>query len=94
MNLIMFNTYRKGGKYFARMLTPGSLNPCDYFGSHPRQDMLEARIQLTYTDALIVSDQEFDLELDHIKLFGARSDGDLVLYENADDNIVIDAVLS
>lgn len=92
MKLTMIHTYFTGGKYHARMLHPGSTSPTIYFGSEVREDILQARILLSRDNAVIVSKNEFEMELDHIKLFGERSNGDLVLPSHVDDATVIAAV--
>lgn len=88
--------YPKGKKYFAKILYENALEPVDLFRLEDTPKLLHAHLLIDFMNMEIVTRREFELELDHIRLFGCRSHDKLVLDEDEkpkDNKEVIDFFL-
>ena len=84
--------YPKGDKFVAKMLFENSTTPVEYYFIADEIMLIYAHITLDFMNLEVVDRFRFNLELDHIKLFGCRSTDRLIARTNdkVTDQDVID----
>lgn len=72
-------------KFHARILFDGNMAPVEFFARSDDSEELQAQLVLNFPFVKLVKLQEFRCELDHINLFGCRSDEPAYTNSNVED---------
>ena len=81
-----------GDRFIAKMLFENNTQPVYYYFNDGSILLIHAHLNTEFMNLEVVTRQRFEMELDHIRLFGERSDDRLILRreERISDELVID----
>lgn len=80
--------YLVGEKYRARILYPDAHEPIEFFFQHEDSVEVKSRVLLKIPSVELVEQSRMKMELDHVKLFGARWDPMEELITAPDDEVI------
>lgn len=82
-----------GSKYRAKLLLPECLEPVEFFYQHEKQLYVLGKLNDTYGGKVsLLTQQQFQMELDHIKLFGERWNFDKFIGDVPNEDVIAQTI--